>query len=63
MKFRNLQILQNFKLWLQIAFFKFLLKFFIYFLDINSSKNNSALGRSSYVVSKKVSLTYAFVIF
>ena len=48
---------------MQIEFFQFLSKFCINSWDMHSSKNNSGVSRSSYVVNKTISLTYAFVIF
>ena len=49
---------------MQTEFFQFLSKFCINSWDIHSSKNGvSRVSRSSYVVNKTISLTYAFVIF
>ena len=49
---------------MQTEFFQFLSTFCINSWDIHSLKNGvSRVSRSSYVVNKTISLTYAFVIF
>ena len=45
---------------IQIEFFQFLSKFCIYPCDKHSSKNNSGVSRSSYVLNKKISLHFFF---